>query len=250
MLVMSSIFKTADLFKCILLPIALNQLSCKMLARFGKGFSQRNRPGKFKGLKSYIGIYLVSLWKINFHPTGYWDPEHRVPWLGGPWSYAGLHKAYMHCPLTICSVSDSRLLSRASLMAHVVKNLPTVQETWVQSLSWKDLLEKRMTTHSSILAWRDSRTEEPGELHSPWGHRESHTTDILTPHSLGLDDLAPSDILFSIFTTRTIRVPSIQRLNELNTHKSLQQCLACINHSINDNYYCYCYCNYFFLQSQ
>ena len=125
-----------------------------------------------------------------------------------------------------------------------------MEKTWVRSLSRKDLLEKRMTTHSSILAWRDPWTEEPGRLHSPGSHRESHMTDLLTPHSLGLDDLAPLDILFSIFTARTIRVPSIQRLNELNTHKSLQQCLACINHSINDNYYCYCSCNYFFLQSQ
>ena len=77
-----------------------------------------------------------------------------------------------------------------------------------------------MTTHSSILAWRDPWTEEPGGLHSPGSHRESHMTDLLTPHSLGLDDLAPLDILFSIFTARTIRVPSIQRLNELNMHKS------------------------------
>ena len=41
----------------------------------------------------------------------------------------------------------------------VVKNPPTVQETWVQSLGWKDPLEKGMTTHSSILAWRISWTD-------------------------------------------------------------------------------------------
>ena len=41
-----------------------------------------------------------------------------------------------------------------SLVAHMVKNLPTVQETWVRSLGWEDLLEKEMATHSSILAWR------------------------------------------------------------------------------------------------
>ena len=40
-----------------------------------------------------------------------------------------------------------------SLIAQTVKNLPTVQDTWVQSLGWKDPLEKGMTTHSSILAW-------------------------------------------------------------------------------------------------
>ena len=37
---------------------------------------------------------------------------------------------------------------------HLVKNLPTVQETWVQSLGWEDPLEKQMATHSSILAWK------------------------------------------------------------------------------------------------
>ena len=39
-------------------------------------------------------------------------------------------------------------------MAQLVKNLPAMQETWVQSLGWKDPLEKETVTHSSILAWR------------------------------------------------------------------------------------------------
>ena len=42
----------------------------------------------------------------------------------------------------------------ASLVTQAVKNLPTVQETWVRSLGWKDPLEKGTATHSSILAWR------------------------------------------------------------------------------------------------
>ena len=44
--------------------------------------------------------------------------------------------------------------SWASLVAQLVKNLPAVQEIWVQSLGWEDPLEKRKATHSSILAWR------------------------------------------------------------------------------------------------
>ena len=44
--------------------------------------------------------------------------------------------------------------SWASLVAQLVKNPPALQETWVQSLGWEDLLEKGKTTHSSILAWR------------------------------------------------------------------------------------------------
>ena len=51
-------------------------------------------------------------------------------------------------------------------MAHMVKNLPAVQETGAQSLGWEDPLKKGMTTHSSILAWRIPWTEEPGRLQS------------------------------------------------------------------------------------
>ena len=50
----------------------------------------------------------------------------------------------------------------ASLEAQMVKNLPEMQETQVHSLGWEDPLEKGMAMHSSILAWRIPRTEEPG----------------------------------------------------------------------------------------
>ena len=46
----------------------------------------------------------------------------------------------------------------------MVKNLPAMQETWVQSLGWEDPLEKGMATHSNILSWRIPWTEEPGGL--------------------------------------------------------------------------------------
>ena len=52
----------------------------------------------------------------------------------------------------------------ASLVAQLVKNLPAMQETWVQFLGWEDPLEKEMATHSTILAWRIPWTEEPGGL--------------------------------------------------------------------------------------
>ena len=48
----------------------------------------------------------------------------------------------------------------------VVKNLPAMQETWVQSLDWEDPLERGMATHSSILAWEIPWTEKPGGLQS------------------------------------------------------------------------------------
>ena len=46
------------------------------------------------------------------------------------------------------------LLTRASLVAQMVKNPPAMWETWVQSLVWEDPLEEGMATHSNILAWR------------------------------------------------------------------------------------------------
>ena len=51
-------------------------------------------------------------------------------------------------------------------MTQMVKNLPAMQESWVQSLGWEDPLEEGMATHSSILAWRIPWTEEPGGLPS------------------------------------------------------------------------------------
>ena len=62
----------------------------------------------------------------------------------------------------------------ASLVAQTVKHLPTVWETWVQSLDWEDLLEKEMGTHSSILAWKIPWTEEHGRLQSIGSQRVGH----------------------------------------------------------------------------
>ena len=56
----------------------------------------------------------------------------------------------------------------------MVKNLPALWETWVQSVGQEDPLEKEMATHSSILAWRIPRTEEPGRLQSIGLQRVGH----------------------------------------------------------------------------
>ena len=61
-----------------------------------------------------------------------------------------------------------------SLVAQMVKRLSTMWETRVQSLGWKDLLEKEMATHSSILAWKIPWTEEPGRLQSMGLQRVGH----------------------------------------------------------------------------
>ena len=55
-----------------------------------------------------------------------------------------------------------------------VKNLPAMQETWIQSLSWEDPLEKGMETHSRILTWKIPQTAEPGRLQSMESQRAGH----------------------------------------------------------------------------
>ena len=70
--------------------------------------------------------------------------------------------------------------SRTSLVAQVVKRLPTMRETWVQSLGWEDPLEKKMATHSSTLAWKVLWTEEPGRLQSMGSQRVGHDWSDLT----------------------------------------------------------------------
>ena len=64
--------------------------------------------------------------------------------------------------------------SPASLVAQLVKNLPAMWETWLQSLAWEDPLEKGKATDSSILAWRI-----PWNLYSPWGCKELYMTERL-----------------------------------------------------------------------
>ena len=63
----------------------------------------------------------------------------------------------------LSSLFSSNLVS---FLAQMVKGLPAMRETRVQSLGWEDTLEKAMAPHSSILAWRIPSTEEPGGLQS------------------------------------------------------------------------------------
>ena len=69
------------------------------------------------------------------------------------------------------------------MLAQTVKRLSTVRETWVQSLGWEDPLEKEMAIHSSSIAWKIPRTEEPDRLQS-MGSQKSDTTERL--HFLSL----------------------------------------------------------------
>ena len=65
-------------------------------------------------------------------------------------------------------------------MAQLVKNLPAMRETWVQSLGREDPLEEGMATHSSILAWRIPWTKEHGRLQSMGSQRAGHDCATFT----------------------------------------------------------------------
>ena len=67
-------------------------------------------------------------------------------------------------------------------MAQTVKNLPAMQETWIQFLGQEDFLEKEMATHSNILAWRIPWTEEPDGLQSMGLQRVGHNSATLLTH--------------------------------------------------------------------
>ena len=76
-------------------------------------------------------------------------------------------------------------------MAQTVKRLPTMQETWVQSLGREDLLEKEMATHSSILAWKIPWRRNLVRLQSMGSHRVGHDWDA--------EDLVPWPSVFFVF---------------------------------------------------
>ena len=83
------------------------------------------------------------------------------------------------------------------MVAQTVKNLPAVQETWVQSLGLEDPLEKKRVTHSSILAWEIPWTEEPGGLQL-MGSQKSQTRlgNLTTAATKGSFQGGPLDIMF------------------------------------------------------
>ena len=95
--------------------------------------------------------------------------------LGASWTYPDW---YRRISQHLWSQFEDQLL--VSLVAQMVKNLPAMHETWVQSLAWEDPLEKGMATHSSILPWRIPWTEEPGGLQSMGSQRVGHdwTTNV------------------------------------------------------------------------
>ena len=100
-------------------------------------------------------------------------------------TFLRLALVYWECPKsrTVVKITDTLYLWSwwVSLVAQTVKNLPAMQQIWVQSLIWEDPLKKGMVTHSNILAWRIPWTEEPGGLQSMglWRVRHNWATNAV-----------------------------------------------------------------------
>ena len=95
----------------------------------------------------------------------------RIPWIEEP---SRLQSMGSQSRTQLKRFSMHVHMHWTSLVAQTVKSLPTVLETWVQSLGWEDPLEKEMATHSSILVWKTPWTEKPGRLQSTGSKRVRH----------------------------------------------------------------------------
>ena len=117
----------------------------------------------------------------------YWNCVKPIDQLGGKWHlyYVEYFNSCPYMPLHlftssgfffcfVCLFFTYIFVFVMSLVAHLMKNLPAVQKTSVQSLGWEDPREKWMATHFSILAWKISWTEEPGRLQSIGSQRVGH----------------------------------------------------------------------------
>ena len=108
------------------------------------------------------------------------DQSHFALMKGWWWMGTGLACLPLPHPRTFSEAPGSiwnylsKVVIGASLVAQKVKNLPAMRKTQVRSLGREDPLEKRMATHSSILAWRTLWTKEPGGLQSVGSQRVRH----------------------------------------------------------------------------
>ena len=108
-----------------------------------------------------LSMYVLGMWLGNFpHDSVGKESACNV---GDPGLISGSGRS------TGERIGYSLQYSWASLVAHLVKNLPAMWETWVRSLGWEDPLENGIATHSSILAWRI-----PGAVESMGSQRVRH----------------------------------------------------------------------------
>ena len=145
----------------------------------------------------YAVLYLWKLLRnIPEHPTHFnklWQNLHEKQHINSFlklknkfWKFIIQHLLFYVLPLLswLELMWKRMFFDRTSLVAQMAKHLPTVRETWVQSLGREDLLEKEMATHSGILAWTNPSMEEPGRLQSVRSQRVGHHWATLLPFFL------------------------------------------------------------------
>ena len=119
----------------------------------------------------------------------------------------GLQYTMRLCPSPTPRVYPTHVWT--SLVAQMVKRLPAMRETWVQSLGQEDPLEKETATHSSTLAWKIPWTEEPGRLQSMGSQRVGH-------------DWATSRMHYGLNSEKILRRPNMVPANIANGTQLLQ----------------------------
>ena len=125
-------------------------------------------------------------------------------------------------------------MDTTSLVAQFLKNLPAIWETRVQSLDWEDPLEKEITTHSSIFAWRIPWTEEPGRLQSMGSQRLGHNwvTNTFFFRKNTMSSFSELRVLFLYVHRTSVKVgQTLGHNSSLHSFKGMKSWSAFYDHS-------------------
>ena len=115
----------------------------------------------------FVGVIIILFFLPESKAVASWPADHQ-------YSHVSVYFGELLEVFILTFFHPPKELVKTSLVAQMVKRLPAVQETRVQSLGREDPLEKEMATHSSTLAWKIPWMEELGRLQSMWSQRVGH----------------------------------------------------------------------------
>ena len=127
-----------------------------------------------------LSLFTFLHWRRKWQPTPVFLPGEsqgwRIPGTGEPGGLLSMRLPRVRHDWSnlAAAAAATNTHTWTSLVAQTVKHLPIMREIWVQSLGWKDLLEKEMATYSSVLAWKIPWMEETGRLQSIGSQRVGH----------------------------------------------------------------------------
>ena len=128
-----------------------------------------------------------------------WYRDGRRSWyISFSWNFYTLYRGHF------CTLLG---IQKVSLVVQIVKNLPSVQETWVPSLGWEDPLEKGMVTHFSILDWEIPWAENAGRLQSIGSQRVGHNWAMNTFTSLSTFSITGTFPLLTVISFSALHFP-------------------------------------------